>query len=334
MLFVNLKANLGNNLFQYSFLREIAANCNHTYYLSGDFFQLVKYFDSDFRVIPSLFRILTHRVFRKEVKVVKPKYENFNSHGVFIEEVLKVSELELSQEENYILDGWFQYYSKGASCYVSYKEKYLNRVIRYLSDRGITSLDSYCCIHLRYKDYFTTDVKREIQYGWVLPIDYYQNAIKLLQPSTGDLKFIVVSDDINLARKTMSWLPGETLFSTLESPILDMILISLCQYKVISNSTFSWWGAHLSTDAARVLCPKYLIRAGKQLEAPGKTYPEDWTRIPFSNDYSTDEIKIYNEHLEHLNYKNALSKKSIRWRVRDKIRRSSKFLLNWFLYLA
>jgi len=320
MLFINLKANLGNNLFQYSFLRKVAESHNQNYYLSGDFSQITKYFDSDFRVIQSIFKLLICKVFRQKITVIKPKRKS-SGEGIFREDMLSISDLTLNSEEKYVLDGWFQYCDYTSPCYISYKKRYLNRVTEYLAASNITALDSYCCIHLRYRDYFTTDTGRANQYGWVLPINYYQNAAKILKSSADPLKFIVVSDDIDLARKTMSWLPENTHFSTLESPILDMILISLCKYKIITNSTFSWWGARLSFDGATILCPNYLIRSGKQVKISSETYPKNWMRIEFSSDHSPDEIAIYNEHLQNLDRKQSIKKKSITWRAFSKIQR-------------
>jgi len=106
MLFINLKANLGNNLFQYSFLRKVAESHNQNYYLSGDFSQITKYFDSDFRVIQSIFKLLICKVFRQKITVIKPKRKS-SGEGIFREDMLSISDLTLNSEEKYVLDGGF-----------------------------------------------------------------------------------------------------------------------------------------------------------------------------------------------------------------------------------
>lgn len=331
MLFINLKANLGNNLFQYSFLRQVAEKHHQPCYLSGDFFQLVKYFDADFRLVRSIFELLICKVLRQKVNIIQPKKSPVEP-GILLEEMLNIPDLNLDRTENYVLDGWFQYHCYTSISYFSYKRKYLNQVSRYLAHH-IGDPDQCCCIHLRYRDYFTTDPQKTDQYGWVLPINYYQNAVEMLHATIDRLKFIVVSDDIELARQTMFWLPEGAHFSTLKHPILDMILISTCKYKIISNSTFSWWGAKLSPQEATVLCPDYLFRSGKKVKVSSGVYPKDWIRIGFADRYSASEISMYDQHLQHLRLKNLTKKASIKWRISDKFRRSFRSALKPALHL-
>jgi len=52
-----------------------------------------------------------------------------------------------------------------------------------------------------------------------------------------------------------------------------------------------------------------------------ETYPKNWMRIEFSSDHSPDEIAIYNEHLQNLDRKQSIKKKSITWRAFSKIQR-------------
>jgi hypothetical protein len=39
-------------------------------------------------------------------------------------------------------------------------------------------------------------------------------------------------------------------------PYVDMCAISLCNSAIISNSSYSWWGAWLIGDDAQVVAPK------------------------------------------------------------------------------
>jgi len=50
--------------------------------------------------------------------------------------------------------------------------------------------------------------------------------------------------------------------------------MSLCEYGVCSNSTFSWWGAYLMKNRKKVIFPKYWLGWKQKIEIPSGIYPE------------------------------------------------------------
>jgi hypothetical protein len=49
---------------------------------------------------------------------------------------------------------------------------------------------------------------------------------------------------------------------------------------IISNSTFSWWGAWLNNKPTKVIyAPKYFMGWRIKKEIPDHIYPIDWTLI-------------------------------------------------------
>ena len=82
-------------------------------------------------------------------------------------------------------------------------------------------------------------------------MEYYQRGLEMLP----DLDVIVFSDDTE-------WCKQQEIFSTDRFSIsegnttdADLCLMSLCQYHIIANSSFSWWGAWLA-KSKRVIAPK------------------------------------------------------------------------------
>jgi hypothetical protein len=79
--------------------------------------------------------------------------------------------------------------------------------------------------------------------------DYYRNALAQLP----NKRIVVVTDNIAQAREVVG-VDGEYRSG---SPIEDFYIVANADYLVMSNSSFSWWGAWLSK--AMTVCPKTWI---------------------------------------------------------------------------
>ena len=55
--------------------------------------------------------------------------------------------------------------------------------------------------------------------------------------------------------------------------ITDMCLMSMCQYQIMANSTYSWWGAWLS-NSQDVIAPK--LWCGPDGQDPRDVYVDRW----------------------------------------------------------
>jgi hypothetical protein len=105
-----------------------------------------------------------------------------------------------------------------------------------------------------------------------LPQSYYSNAIREIRESSPNIKFVVVTDDASLARK---WFPefeiqtsggvkrfhgGLYIHPRSHKIGLDFKRIQKAKYLILSNSSFSWWGAYSNLYAERIIAPKYWAR--------------------------------------------------------------------------
>ena len=108
---------------------------------------------------------------------------------------------------------------------------------------GITS------VHIRRGDYL---LYPEIYQ--VCDKDYFLRAIALINDKYPDTKFLFFSDDMSWVKKNFSH--SNFLFSEdNNSPKQDLCLMSLCSHHILSNSSFSWWGAGLIVRYIRRLLP-------------------------------------------------------------------------------
>lgn len=95
-------------------------------------------------------------------------------------------------------------------------------------------------IHLRLGDYGSEKHP-------ILPFEYYINALSLMPENP----IIVFSEDPDKAKEYL----GLEAMYICNDPELDMNIMSKCDYHIIGNSTFSWWGAWLS-DSKKIVAPK------------------------------------------------------------------------------
>lgn len=91
-------------------------------------------------------------------------------------------------------------------------------------------------VHVRRGDYVSLP-----DYHPICPAEYYRRSIGLLGRYTDDI--IIFSDDIQWCREQKLF--SKAIFST-GNEIQDLAAMSMCNSLVISNSTFSWWGAWLN----------------------------------------------------------------------------------------
>lgn len=73
-------------------------------------------------------------------------------------------------------------------------------------------------------------------------LDYYYKSIEHFKNKI----FLIFSDDINYCKQ--HFVGNKYKFIENELDIIDLYLMSMCSHNVISNSTFSWWGAWLNNN--------------------------------------------------------------------------------------
>lgn len=91
----------------------------------------------------------------------------------------------------------------------------------------------------------------------VTNIQYFQNAIEIMENRIKKPVFFIFSDDIEWAKKNIKT-DSPTFFERGNDPVWEKLrLMYSCKHFIISNSTFSWWSQYLSNnDGKIVIAPK------------------------------------------------------------------------------
>jgi len=102
------------------------------------------------------------------------------------------------------------------------------------------------CVHVRRGDYLKLS-----DYHQVCSLEYYKEAMKQM----GDHLFIFVSDDMGWVKENFK---GENIYySKFTEEIDDFAIMTMCHNVIMSNSSFSWWGAYINdSPTKKVIAPK------------------------------------------------------------------------------
>ena len=131
---------------------------------------------------------------------------------------------------------------------------------------------NWIALHIRRGDF-----KQHAATVGLLGANYYLEGVNLLDTKLANiLPIVVFSDDINEAREILK--PISTRVIDWVSPPAEsaasesLMLMSQATALVIANSTFSWWGAKLSSSNFIVAPSKWF----KDAEDPKLLYSADW----------------------------------------------------------
>ena len=145
-------------------------------------------------------------------------------------------------------------------------------------ENRITKSESVA-IHIRRGDYIS-DKSANSVHG-TCESAYFINALSHLEKShllSSASVLFVFSDDIEWCQDNLSF-GYQTVFVKGNSarPEVDIHLMSKCKHQIISNSTFSWWGAWLNTNPNK--CVVAPLQWFKKSHDSNDIVPEKWKRL-------------------------------------------------------
>lgn len=302
MIIVKIMGGLGNQLFQYSTGRALSIMYNTELKVDLSFFKNPKYsiayrldkFNLPFTpadefdffhlknktIIPKLYRGLNRFGYKSS------KY--YNKTHIKENEVLALYKAQNKVENNYYIEGWLQ----SENYFKDYRTKIINDLnadhLLYnknvIIQENIQNTNSVS-VHIRRGDYITNGFFK------TLTIDYYKNAISIIDANVQNPTFYFFSDDIAWVKKEFSNIPKSIFIdnnSIVESgyttigDIEDLMLMRKCKHHIIANSTFSWWGAWLNENPTKiVIAPLKWFndnKTQKKIETNG-FFPNTWLKI-------------------------------------------------------
>lgn len=236
MIVTRLQGGIGNQLFQWAYSYKLSKK--HDIYFDKTFYTTQHLYtqitDREFsldQILSCSIPVFTNTLYQRFVKSnVKRVVDNFHFHN-----------FNPSCDTNYYLDGYWQ----SEKYFLDVRDEIINMID--WSDTQMYSFSDSCSIHVRRGDYLKKQHVHPIQ-----PLSYFDHAIDIIQPR-GNI--FVFSDDIDWCKSNLKY--KNMIFVENNNDAQDLKLMSQCSDNIISNSSFSWWGAWLNKNPdKRVVCPK------------------------------------------------------------------------------
>ena len=268
MIISNLTGGIGNQLFQYAAGFGLAQCCNfiQKLHFTNALFCTQRNFElTNFKIDESnatkkdLANLgVPLNKYSRIIERAKKEFGLFTNKNFIYEDQLKnKNDLWHIGDNKYLIGYWqnnryWQKYEGKLRTKIAFKEKFVKKQEENKKKICINSLPKVG-VHFRRGDY--------VKYGDSLNLSYYKNAFQLMNAKMGKVQYICFSDDINWVKNNFE---NDHIiyvdFTT--SGCEDLYLMSLCDYHIIANSTFSWWGSWLSQNNN-----KFIIA------------PNEWSRI-------------------------------------------------------
>ena len=146
------------------------------------------------------------------------------------------------------------------------------QLIRPLSSR--TTL----AVHIRRGDYVQD--KLAFDFHGVCGKEYYDRAARLVEERRTVRSIYVFSDDIEWARENLQFELATTYVSSQKSltDVEEFLVMTHCHHFCISNSTYSWWAARLSSAPDKIVVAPARWFSFSAASA-GPAMPSDWIRL-------------------------------------------------------
>lgn len=170
------------------------------------------------------------------------------------------------------IDGYFQ----SEKYFIDYREEILNlfsmpdNIKKYIDSKYKKILDgNTCSIHVRRGDYVEKQARHPLT-----NLSYFTNATAEIIKKYNDIKFIIFSDDIEWCKEAFD--NDDFTFIEGERDYIDLYMMSLCKHNIISNSTFSWWGAWLNRNSDKTVIVPKIWFGSRAHEDTKDLIPNNW----------------------------------------------------------
>jgi hypothetical protein len=285
-----LQGGLGNQTFQYAYghtLRKLGYEVNFD---TSFFMDIKKYTKRDLSILKfnlsldknfsdkktkNIFHIFRNKFINLIKSDIKVRFRKINTNRSIFDYLFLKTKDDYYQSEKY-----FSQYREEILQEFTLKKEFQSE--KYLSfKKQIQNSKKNLIIHARRGDYLNNSENSVFN---IIDEEYYKKSIEEITRKTNatieEFDVFIFSDDVNWLKKTLNLNNIIAVSGNSLSDYEELSLMSFGQNFIIPNSTFSWWGAWLSSyENKLVIAPKFWFKEGVFVNANTDIIPETWTRV-------------------------------------------------------
>lgn len=256
MIIIQARGGLGNQMFQYAFGVALSKRLGCNFIISrNDLTETSAFFITDYFKLDLYHQIVVSgnyilgKIHDGLIARIAPKFNEYVDDKNDTNGINKYTFIKgFFQSERYFIE-YFDEVEKRFQI----KKKFIKQFRRKYKNYS----RNYAVVHVRLGDYKEFGSEYLGGIDMTLPITYYRKSIKKLEDEYSINKFIIISDDINEAKKIFG--SDERFIFNKGSVIEDFLLLKEANYTIISNSTFAWWASYLNKSNSIIIAPKYWL---------------------------------------------------------------------------
>jgi len=268
---------LGNQMFQYATLVSIAEKNGYKYVLPSSCIE--RSYDAYYNALTQKRELAGFDLFDSfeiecdlidDFELSKKIFYVYQEIGnVFAADIFRIPDFSniegYFQSEKYFIDSELEIRKQ-----FIFKKEILDSAVTFINSIRGKPLVS---LHVRRGDYISLQSAHPL-----CTMEYYNFAISELESLLGEVRVLVISDDIEWCKQ--NFIGEKYVFSEGCSGIEDMARMSLCDHNIIANSSFSWWGAWLNNHKNKlVYAPEKWFGPKFANHSLVDLFPEKWRII-------------------------------------------------------
>ena len=289
-------------MFMYAHAYALSKKLNRELYIDNESAYLTKKrvgiykldrFNISSKIIENQYKFLSTFQYLKKKYISKLDY--FKKNKIFYKEKLGVdkkthyyNEQDLDKNKNYLI--YIRGHFESEKYFLDYKESILrefsfknekqyqnNSYYKYILNNNIVAI-TIRQNRFNERNYSqTTDLilKKKSDFFLIKQIQFIQKAVSFFKNKVKNPKFLIWSNDFSNLDKYFS---NNFIFvknHNKNKDLIDLYLLTLCKYFIVSPSTFSWWGAWLSKRKGKICVrPKNLNVSNNK-----DFWPKEWKSI-------------------------------------------------------